>query len=343
MESRGNIVPKVSILVLIYNVGDYIAQCARSIFEQTLENIEIIFLDDAATDDSVRIIEKTLEGYPNRMPQVRILHHSENKGTAISRKDCLDAAQGEFILFIDGDDYIEPKMAESMYHRAMETDADIVSCNFYKNYPKSQIVKDLAPHGEGVDGETLRDDAMNRRIPIFLWCRLIRRSLFLENEILWPVSSMAEDMVITTQASYFAHKLAHVAEPFYHYRINPHSYAHSEEEEKRLQRIESYKKNNEVVIEFIRRNGLEDSHENLLFMNKVIIRNMYVRLFQQSKYQRIYLRTFPEVSWAYLFGNKKHKPTWRERVWIIAVALGLYPLLRKKLLKYCSPSKHWRW
>lgn len=122
---------KVSFIVAVYNVADYIEQCARSLFEQTLEDIEIVFVNDCSPDDSEEIIRRTLEEYPHRKGQVKILTHEKNEQIMATRKDGLSASTGEYVHFIDGDDYVEPQTAELMYGKAVETDADVVVCNIY--------------------------------------------------------------------------------------------------------------------------------------------------------------------------------------------------------------------
>jgi glycosyltransferase involved in cell wall biosynthesis len=112
MQNTNTPKPKVSIIVAVYKVADYIEQCARSLFEQTLDDLEIIFVDDSTPDDSVAIIARTLQDYPNRQGQVKILHHEHNMDLPQTRKDGLNAATGEYLIFMDGDDWVEPNYAE---------------------------------------------------------------------------------------------------------------------------------------------------------------------------------------------------------------------------------------
>ena len=118
--------PKVSILVPIYNVSLYIERCARSLFDQTFENIEYIFVDDASTDDSLDILKKVLKQYPKRQKQVRIIRHPQNKGLASTRNTAIDASNGDYIAVVDSDDYVEKNMIEELYNFAVTKNADIV-------------------------------------------------------------------------------------------------------------------------------------------------------------------------------------------------------------------------
>ena len=97
---------KVSILVPVYGVEKYIKRCARSLFEQTYDNIEYIFVDDCTQDRSIDILEEVLKEYPNRKNQVKILHHAKNRGLSASRNTALDASTGDYLMHVDADDYL---------------------------------------------------------------------------------------------------------------------------------------------------------------------------------------------------------------------------------------------
>lgn len=169
---------KVSFVIIVYNGEDYAEQCARSIFEQSLEDIEIVFVNDASTDNTEAVIRRTLEEYPNRNGQVRFVEHETNKGIVETRKDGFYAATGEFVIFIDGDDYVEPQMAELMYAKAIETETDLVVCDYLLHEGSKEIVISQVPNGVVGDGENVRDDIINRRVTCTIWCKMIRRSLF---------------------------------------------------------------------------------------------------------------------------------------------------------------------
>lgn len=101
--------PKVSILVPIYGTELYIEKCARTLFEQTYDNIEFIFVNDCTRDNSVNVLKRVLEEYPLRKSQTRIIEHKENKGLAGSRLTGLQNATGEYVWCVDSDDYVRKK------------------------------------------------------------------------------------------------------------------------------------------------------------------------------------------------------------------------------------------
>jgi len=341
MDDNRSKQPQVSVLVPMYNIGPFVERCARSLCEQTLQELEMVFLDDGSTDDTVAILERTLADYPARREQAKIIRLTHNRGIAAGRKDLLEAATGEYLHFVDGDDYEEPDTEELMYAKARECNADIVLCNYFYYQKEGYVVSNLAPTGEGDHGAQLREDTLNRKITHYLCSRLIRRGLFEENDIAWPVESIAEDLVIVTQVTYYARVLAYVARPLYHYCFNPNSYSRAFSEEKCVGRFNGNLANYEVLANFMRQHHLEERYERGIFINKVATRNCLLPLLGQRKYRKLFLGTFPEVNRVFLTGNTNHKPTYKERMWMACIWLGLYPKYKKFIFKHFLPGEGW--
>ena len=106
---------KVSAVIPIYGVAAFIERCARNLFSQTLREVEFIFVDDATPDNSIALLEKVIEEFPDRRARTRILHHPVNRGLPAARNTGLAAAQGEFIYHCDSDDWMETTMLEKLY------------------------------------------------------------------------------------------------------------------------------------------------------------------------------------------------------------------------------------
>lgn len=122
--------PKVSVIIPVYKVEKHIAKCCRSLFSQTLDNVEYIFIDDAGLDNSISVIKEVLEEFPERKENVKFIIHPENKGVSRSRQDGLDAATGEYIIHCDPDDYLDREAYEALYEKAKKSGADLVMCDF---------------------------------------------------------------------------------------------------------------------------------------------------------------------------------------------------------------------
>ena len=119
--------PMVSVIVAVYNVEKYIAKCIESILYQTYENIELIIVDDGSIDNSLKICNE----YATRDSRIKIIT-KENGGQATARNVAMDVAKGEYIGFVDGDDWIEPNMYEALFTAMVENDVDIIQCGWYK-------------------------------------------------------------------------------------------------------------------------------------------------------------------------------------------------------------------
>ena len=125
---------KVSIIIPIYNVEQWIERCAHSLFGQTMEDLEYIFIDDCTPDDSVAILLRVLESYPHRKHQVKLLHNEKNHGLAFTRACGIQAASGDYIIYSDSDDWVELDYCEKLYQKAVEEHADVVACSHFESF-----------------------------------------------------------------------------------------------------------------------------------------------------------------------------------------------------------------
>lgn len=107
--------PKVSVIIPVYGVEKYIERCARSLFEQTLEDMEFIFVDDSTRDNSIDILLEVINEYPQRKNQIKILTHEVNKGLPAARQTGIKAAKGDYIAHCDSDDWVTPNAYQEMY------------------------------------------------------------------------------------------------------------------------------------------------------------------------------------------------------------------------------------
>ena len=127
---------KVSIIVPAYNVEQYIEKCLQSLVNQTLEEIEIIVVNDGSTDKTKQKIQQFIDKYPQKMK----CYDKPNGGLSDARNYGLPYAQGKYIGFIDSDDYVELNMFEEMYKKAEEEKSDMVECDFIWEYPNKQKI-----------------------------------------------------------------------------------------------------------------------------------------------------------------------------------------------------------
>lgn len=319
--------PKVTFVVTAYNVAPYIEQCALSIFEQSLQDIEIIFVDDCTPDDGVEIVTNLLESYPNRKPHVRFVRYEHNRGVSLARKAGVEAAVGEFVSFVDGDDYVEPTMAEELYAKAIESGADVVVCDCFSEGADGSEVMCLGPNGVIGNGDNLRDEMVNRDVWPNVWLRLFRRSLFDNPDLVWPVYSMAEDVVMSSELMLLAKKCDYLPRAFYHYRCNPESITRTNDRESMVRRFNWSCENYKVLFAFLEEHGMSEKYALGILRDKMGARGQIVHLLGEAKYRKLWKSTFPEMNRVIFWGNKYHRSSLRNKVWYILVVLGLYSRL----------------
>lgn len=238
----------VSVIIPVYGVERFAEQCARSLMEQTAtEGVEFIFVDDASPDRSMDIIRRTVAEYPERAGQVKILIHDKNRGLPSARNTGLDAANGEYVMHIDSDDYPETDMVEKMLTKARETDADMVWCDWFlslDDHDRPMSMPDYTTADEAL--RALLGGAMKYNV----WNKLTRRSVFTDNALRFPDGrAMGEDLTMVMAAA-CCRKVAHVNQPLYHYRrTNSEAMTQSYSE----RNLEQLRANADMTIDFISR------------------------------------------------------------------------------------------
>lgn len=317
--------PKISFVVAVYNVAPYIEQCARSLFEQTLQDIEIIIVDDCTPDNSVELVQTLLESYPDRKSQVRFVHFESNQGVPQVRRAGVSEATGEYIQFIDGDDWVEVTMAEELYAKAVESNADVILCDYIENLSSGEtVIYHTAPNGVIGDGENLRQEMLNQEVWPNVCFRLFRRTLFDNPDIVWPPQHMGEDLVLCSELVLLAHKFDYLPRPFYHYRCNPVSVSQKSGDEAILRRFNDFYQNSLTLFAFLEQQGVSDKYALGIVRVKMTVRNQLSKLLGEAKYRKLWKSAFPELNHIMFWGDKNHRSSLRNKVWYILVSLGLY-------------------
>lgn len=215
----------VSIIVPVYNVEAYLKQCLDSVVNQTLKNVEIILVNDGSTDESVEICKQYLSD--DRV----ILLNQSNSGLAAARQAGMNIAKGEYIGFVDSDDWLEPTMYEELYAAAKQNDADIVFCNVYRNENKKEQIYFPPGFYDRVDMEktifpqllaAFNADQDECTIRWCNWLRIYRRRLIEENQICFdPRFRRCQDLPFTFECTIHAEKYYYLGDRYlYHNRMN---------------------------------------------------------------------------------------------------------------------------
>lgn len=205
---------KVSVIIPVYNVEEFIQKCAKSLFEQTLQEVEYIFIDDATPDRSIELLERTLVEYPHRKEFVKVIHHSTNKGLPAARNTGLNVATGEYIFHCDSDDYVDPDMLETLYAKTQNGNVDIVWCDWFLTFGQNERYMKQPHYATPIEAvKAMLGGAMKFNV----WNKLIKRDLYQKNGIEFPAGyGMGEDMTMILPFA-FAKKVEYVPKAFYHY------------------------------------------------------------------------------------------------------------------------------
>jgi len=221
---------KVSIIIPVYNVEKYIDKCLKSLVNQTLEDIEIIVVNDGTLDNSQKVIDKYVKKYPNKVKSFI----KKNGGQGSARNYGLKKASGQYIGFVDSDDFVEKDMFEILYNKAISDDYDIVICNNY-------IVSESGIKKEEVN---YRND-LNEIDNIFfgklaVWNKIYKRELILDNNIWFKEKVWYEDLAFSLKTFVNATKIGNVNNFSYNYLLREGSTMNNSNVERNLELLDAF-------------------------------------------------------------------------------------------------------
>lgn len=280
----------VSVIVPVYNAENYLGECISSIREQTLKDIEILLVDNGSTDGSLEIIKKAIE----EDTRVRLIKcPKSNAGKA--RNYGLREAQGEYLSFLDADDFFRPEMLEKVYEKAKKTNADVVGYQYLFYDDKTKSVTDKTSYGiynikhlpkkEVFSPEDVKDYLFSffRNSP---WNKMFRREFVLKNNLCFQEIARANDALFSYMAMINAKRISYVKKPFVYYRINNKSSLHAtrnntpliffqayfaiEEELRKLGVFDRYKKSfleeyMDAIVYYVRTTDVRKIRERILY------------------------------------------------------------------------------
>ena len=294
--------PKVSVIIPVYGVEKYIERCARSLFEQTLDDIEYIFVDDCTPDKSIEILERIIEEYRPRFAGerkvVRIERLLTNSGLAAVRKQGIQFCTGDYVIHCDSDDWVDTDMYRLMYEEAKLTDADIVMCG-YKATDGVRVFNEC--YHQQTNKTKLLSSLLTLRESWSVWNKMCKRSLY-DNDIVYPTLAMGEDMVLTTQLVLNAQRIAVVNKALYNYFYNPNSITNIQSESSRYKHWKDSAENAKTVISIFKKQGLEHEYANELEYLKFLQKELAGGLARTKKYSKEWLEMFQEINWK-IFSN----------------------------------------
>lgn len=212
--------PEVTVVVAAYGVEAYLDECISSIVHQSLKNIEILIIDDGSVDDT----GKKADEWQNRFPDVVRVIHKKNGGCASARLEGLKAAKGEYVAFVDGDDWVEQPMYEDLFESAALHNAEIAQCGFYEFY--ADQTKNYYPTSWGADGQNgtsglVRDPTEYLTLMPSIWRRIYKTSFLKKHKIEFPVQIRRhDDLPFAFMTIARAKRISVIPDCYYAYRLN---------------------------------------------------------------------------------------------------------------------------
>lgn len=287
--------PKVSVLVPIYKVEKYIERCVRSLFEQTLDDIEYIFVDDCTPDRSIDILNAIIEEYRPRFAKEKktsqIVRMPTNSGIAAVRRYGIQFCTGEYITHCDSDDWVETDIYELMYHEAKRIDADMVLCGHRETDGVNVLHEHYHTH---TDKDKLIRSMLTMAESWSMWTTICKKSLYM-NDIKYPPYAMGEDMVLTLQLVLRASKFGVVDKILYNYCCTPNSITRTRLEDTLFRHRVEATENVQVVLSVFDSYGLTDNYSNELLVLKYKQKRLAASLAINKKYSKTWLSIFPEI------------------------------------------------
>jgi len=237
--------PKISILVPVFNVEKYINRCLDSILVQTFTDFECILVDDGSPDKSGMICDE----YALKDDRIKVIHKKKNEGLPQARKTGFENSSGDYIQFIDSDDYVKNNMLEKLYAYAIESNYDMICCDWYKQTKNNEIVYERMPEINNYFISNIKNIILDLGLKACVWNKFFKRNII--KNIIFPKKSFHEDKYIVTQAFYYAKNICYINSAFYYYVYNNESLVHNP-----MQRSKRYKEekiNFKNVLKFVKK------------------------------------------------------------------------------------------
>lgn len=271
---------KVSVIIPVYNVEKYLPACLDSVLGQTLREIEVICVNDGSTDKSPEILQE----YAKKDSRIIVINQ-ENKGQGAARNRAIEIAKGEYIGFVDSDDYIDADFYEKLYNTAVKYNADIACASFERIGVNKSLISNEAVY----ETPEAKYKAANLPRECYIWNKIYKTSDMRMADIKFPEGMFYEDILFSHQVVYFLPRLVTVPHTFYHQVNNPYSTMHRMDSVRR----NDYKQAVRDSVDFVQRYKI-----NVELSNYPTLYTQWIKLFGLKL---IKVRAWDNVKKYYLF------------------------------------------
>lgn len=276
----------VSIIIPVYNASPYIETCLASLVAQTMSNIEILLIDDHGHDDSIERARRFVEAHPSEKA-FRFLTTPHNMGPGPTRNVGIEAAQGEYIAFIDSDDVVEPDFCEQLYQAAKQHNADLAYCQaqLVKGAETQPMNNPLVENGS-FDGEHRR--FFLTHYVTMMWTFLYRRELIIQYAIRFPSTRSAEDSYFLTASLLATQRIACTNKPLYHYLIHNESLSEIRNPKRYIDKVKSF----DLLMQFAREKSFYQNDKEALdyiYLKKAYLLGILTYIYNEDYPQQLTL------------------------------------------------------
>jgi len=320
----------ISVIVPVYNVEKYLPQCINSILNQTIKNLEIILVDDGSLDRSGKICDEFSEK-DNRI----IVIHKENNGLSSARNAGLEIATGNYLGFVDSDDWLDENMYETLLSLSKDTNADISCCDFFKTANGEDkippINNEVIKSFNNIEGlNNFYTDLYTQTV--VAWNKLYTRTLF--DNVIYPTGKIHEDEGTTYKLFYKSNKITYTNRALYYYRKTPNSITTSKFNKKRLDILDVY----DEKIKFMKNINNDDIYSKTLKWYLFTLINCYFECSNSIDDNQKYLGSIKsKIFEIYMDYNKSNR---KQLHWIILFSVfKINPKLYKFILNFAQARK----
>ena len=266
--------PLISIIVPFYNVENYLEGCLDSIVNQTYENLEIILVNDGSTDNSLKICKR----YAKHDKRIKVID-KDHSGVAATRNAGLDAVTGEYIGFVDSDDFIDENMYMKLYNSMIENNCDMATCNFYRVYNDNCYIDYVFPYENVILNrkDAIKSILLDREIKVYLVTKLYPKKAF--DNVRFPEGREYEDIDVSIKILENINSVIFVNEFFYYY-VNREESIDNNYNEKNVK--------DSLEMAYFRYKHVKDKYDDLSLFNTVaMITRLYYTYFSIGDYNML--------------------------------------------------------
>ena len=248
---------KVSVIVPVYNARDYIKTCMESLVNQTMDEVEVIFVDDHGADDSMEVVNLFIQDYAGPKT-LKVLETSSNSGPGVARNLGIEKAEGEYVAFVDSDDWVEVTFCEQLYKAAVKHEADIACGDLYLDNvaePESRVMTN--PRVKNGEFTPKKHAAYMTTFVSYFTTYIYRTEFLRTGSLCFPQTRSAEDSCFLTCCIVAAKRIATVEKPLYHYMVRSSSLSIKKDPLRYQQKLSSFAE----LLDYARRHDLYDPYK----------------------------------------------------------------------------------